>query len=119
MGTVEYDDLSNKKGTEAHQKVRGQLVSQEFASGERRDDLYAASPPVVATRLLLARLACSCGGEERPREKNKLGDVKKAFLSGTIKNMSTMVQKKWPKRGKGGWAKTRGAMCGTGDAVVV
>ena len=51
---------------------------------DRRDDLFAATPPLAATRLLLAGLACSCKRGERPQDKIMLIDVKKAFLHGSI-----------------------------------
>ena len=51
--------VEHNKGTSVSPEVRSRLVAQEFASKERRDDLFAATPPLAATRPLLAGLACS------------------------------------------------------------
>ena len=76
--------VDHNKGTPLRPEVRSRLVAQEFASKDRRDDLFAATPPLAATRLLLAGLACSCKRGERPQDKIMLIDVKKAFLYGSI-----------------------------------
>ena len=35
-------------------KVRCRLVAQEFAGSDKREDLYAGTPPLAATRYLLS-----------------------------------------------------------------
>ena len=35
-------------------KVRCRLVAQEFAGNDKREDLYAGTPPLAATRYLLS-----------------------------------------------------------------
>ena len=51
--------VDHNKGTSVSPEVRSRLVAQEFASKDRRDDLFAATPPLATTRLFLAGLACS------------------------------------------------------------
>ena len=65
-------------------KVRSRLVAQEFAAGQDRDDLFAGTPPLMATKLLLSDLASQ--GDEKWHGKSRLlvMDVKKAFLYGDI-----------------------------------
>jgi len=63
--------------------VRSRLVAQEFASGEVREDLFAGTPPLAATRYIVSSVA-SCG-EGRPGRKRLMAlDIKKAFLYGDI-----------------------------------
>ena len=52
------------KGTREVPKVRSRLVGQEFAHGERRDDLYAPTPPLAAARFLLS--TCASRGKRGP-----------------------------------------------------
>ena len=63
-------------------QVRCRLVAQEFAGSEKREDLYAGTPPMAATRYLLSDTVSR--GRARVRQKRKLMvlDVKRAFLHG-------------------------------------
>ena len=72
------------KGTSDRPKVRSRLVGQEFAGKEIREDLFAATPPMSATRTLLS-LAASQKGTEKSAKRLMVLDVKKAFLYGRIK----------------------------------
>ena len=72
------------KGTVDQPKVRSRLVGQEFAGKEIREDLFAATPPMSATRTLLS-LAASRGGTEQSASRIMVLDVKKAFLYGKMK----------------------------------
>ena len=66
------------KGSE----VRCRLVAQEFASKEDRDDLFAGTPPLMASRLVLSDVASS------GRRKNvMILDIKRAFLYGDIEDV--------------------------------
>ena len=61
-------------------KARCRLVAQEFAGSDKREDLYASTPPLAATRYLLSDSVSR-------RRRNKRGklmvvDVKRAFLHG-------------------------------------
>ena len=51
--------VDHNKGTCAQREVQRRLVAQEFATDDRRDDLFAATPALAATRLLQADLSCS------------------------------------------------------------
>ena len=62
-------------------KVRCRLVAQEFAGSDKREDLYAGTPPLSATRYLLSD-SVSRGRRERFRRKLMVVDVKRAFLHG-------------------------------------
>ena len=42
--------VDHNKGTSVSPEVRSRPVAQEFASKDRRDDLFAATPPLAATR---------------------------------------------------------------------
>ena len=45
------------RGTKEVPKVTSKLVGQEFAHGQRREDLYAPTPPSAAARYLLSTCA--------------------------------------------------------------
>ena len=77
-------------------KVRCRLVAQEFAGKDKREDLYAGTPPLSATRYLLSdsvsRGSSGCGNARdsspwSPTRKKSLRklmvvDIKRAFLHG-------------------------------------
>ena len=48
--------VAENEGTKEVPKVRTRLVGQEFAHGQRRDDLHAPTPPLAAAWYLL----CTC-----------------------------------------------------------
>ena len=78
---VRWVDVNN--GTKEVLKVRSRLVGQEFAHGERRDDLYAPTPPQAAARFLLS--TCASRGKRGPGDyRILLLDIKKAFLYGKM-----------------------------------
>ena len=69
------------KGTKEVPKVRSKLVGQEFAHGERRDDICAPTPPSAAARFLLS--TCASRGKRGQGDcRILLLDIKKAFLYG-------------------------------------
>ena len=71
------------KGTKEVPRIRSRLVGQEFAHGERRDDLYAPTPPLAAARYLLS--TCASRGKQGPGDyRVLLLDIKKALLYGKI-----------------------------------
>ncbi len=61
-------------------KVRCRLVAQEFAGNDKREDLYAGTPPLSATRYLLSDSVSR--GRRNKRVKLMVVDVKRAFLHG-------------------------------------
>ena len=62
-------------------KVRCRFVAQEFAGSDKREDLYAGTPPLAATRYLISD-SVSRGRKNRYRRKLMVVDVKRAFLHG-------------------------------------
>ena len=74
------------KGAKEVPKVRSRLIGQEFAHGERRDDLLAPTPPLAAGRFLLS--TCASQGKRGPGDyRILLLDIKKGFLHGKISRM--------------------------------
>ena len=108
------------KGTKEVPKVRSRLVGQEFAHGERRDDLYAPTPPLAAARFLLS--TCASQGKRGPGDyRILLLDIKKAFLHGKIsRNVYIELPAEDPMSEGGGGRHLVGkldkAMYGTRDA---
>ena len=78
---VRWVDVND--GTREVPKVRSSLVGQEFAHGQRRDDLYAPTPLMAAARYLLS--TCASLGQQGPgNHRILLMDIRKAFLCGKI-----------------------------------
>ncbi len=79
-------------------KVRCRLVAQEFAGSDKREDLYAGTPPLSATRYLLSdsvsreasgnikkggtSLRSVPPGRSRNSRKRMVVDIQRAFLHG-------------------------------------
>ena len=61
-------------------KVRYRLVAQEFAGSDKREDLYAGTPPLSATRYLLSDSVSR--GRKNKRLKLMVVHVRRAFLNG-------------------------------------
>ena len=78
-------------------KVRCRLVAQEFAGKDKRDDLYAGTPPLSATRYLLSE-SVSKGKNAVPPGKLMVLDVKRAFLHGRATRSIYIL----PKNPRGG-----------------
>ena len=70
------------KGSVEDPQVRCRLVAQEFAKGEIRDDLFAATPPLSALKLLISDVATNPDPND-PKCLMSL-DVTAAFLYGDI-----------------------------------
>ena len=71
------------KGTKEVPKEKSRLFGQEFAHGDRWDDLYAPTPPQAAARFLLSTYASR--GKRGPGDNHiLLLDIKKEFLYGKI-----------------------------------
>jgi len=63
--------------------VRSRLVAQEFAGKDVRDDLFAATPPLSATKFVVSEVASKSNGGLNDWRLMVL-DVKRAFLYGDI-----------------------------------
>ena len=70
------------KATNDYSGAKCRLVGQEFASRDKREDLFAGTPPLSAMRWLLSRAMSKGRASRRP----KIGilDIRKAFLHGYI-----------------------------------
>ena len=66
---------------EALREARCRLVARDFKGGDNdRDDLFAATPPWEAVRMLMSRVTTGWGRKKR-RRKVELIDAKKAHLN--------------------------------------
>jgi len=63
--------------------VRSRLVAQEFAGKDVRDDLFAATPPLSATKYVISEVASKSDSGTNDWRLMVL-DVKRAFLYGNI-----------------------------------
>jgi len=64
-------------------KVKSRLVAQEYASKDEREDLFAATPPLAATKMLLSDIASK--SHNGPGDcRVMVLDIKRAFLYGEI-----------------------------------
>ena len=73
--SVRWVDVLKAEGT-----TRSRLVARDFKGGDRgRDDLFAATPPLEAVRMLLSRAATNT--PSRLRRKLMFIDAKKAHLN--------------------------------------
>ena len=70
--------METDKGVPGKPEVRSRMVCQEFARGHTLDDMFALTPPLVATRWLLSELA-SCGRDGPGDQRLMVLDVKRAF----------------------------------------
>ena len=64
-------------------KMKARLVAQEFAKGSNRDDIFAATPPLMASRFVVSDTA-SRGKEGNTSRRIAIFDVKRAFLHGLM-----------------------------------
>ena len=103
------------KGTAEAPNFRSRLCAQEFAKGELRDDLFAATPPLLGVKLL----ASLCASERGKRL--MVLDVKRAFLYGaTTRPIFARLPPEDPRYGTPGlvW-RLQKAMYGTRDAPAI
>ena len=101
------------------EKVKSRLVAQEFASKDGRDDLFAGTPPLAATRMLLSDVASRGRGGPGQR-KIMILDIKRAFLHGEIEEeIYIELPLEDPKRLQGMVGRLKKAMYGTRAAPQV
>ena len=96
--------------------MRSMLVGQEFAGKEKKDELYAPTPPLMAARFLVS--LCASRGRQQSPWRMMVIDVKKAFLYGVIhRNVYIELPDEDPESQKGALVgKLDKAMYGTRDA---
>ena len=68
------------KGTEEHPIAKPRLVAREFNTGDKRGELFAGTPGLVAMRTVISRAMTKC--EKGTKCSIMLADVKTAFLYG-------------------------------------
>lgn len=85
-GPISTKWVDVNKGSEENQEVRCRLVARDFKpKGEKeREDLFAATPPLEAKKLLFSMAAGQFGATSTEPEKLMFIDVKKAHLNGTV-----------------------------------
>lgn len=113
--------VETSKGTAVAPKVRSRLVCQEFAIGNDPDgDLFAPTPPLGATRLLLSNLA-SNGRNGPGNHRAMFLDFTRAFLYGDAeRELYIEIPDEDPdKKGGINVGRLRKAMYGTRDAPAV
>ena len=99
--------------------VKSRLVAQEFAGQEVRDDLFAGTPPLAATKMLLSDVA-SRGRAGPGHRKVMVLDIKRAFLHGDIEEeIYIELPPEDPRRAEGFVGRLRKAMYGTRAAPLV
>ena len=76
VGTRWLDSLKNGK-------MKARLVAQEFAKGTNRGDIFAATPPLMASRFVISDTAPR-GKEGNTSRRLAIFDVKRAFLHGVM-----------------------------------
>ena len=104
------------KGT----KIRSRLVAQEFAKGDvEREDLFAGTPPLGATKFLLSDLASNGSSGTHGRRLMVL-DIKRAFLYGAVEEtIFVELPDEDPMKAQGYMGQLQKAMYGTRAAPVV
>ena len=74
--------------TDKGDKVICRLVAQEFAGNDKREDLYAGTPPITATRYLLSNTVSRRRMPNVPLSRKLMVlDIKQAFLHGIAKRL--------------------------------
>ena len=100
------------KGTEEHPIAKARLVAREFSTGEKRGELFAGTPGLMAMRTFISRAMTKC--ENGAKRSIMLADVKTAFLYGDARR--SLYVELPPGRYVG---KLERAMCGTRDAPMI
>ena len=104
-----------QKGEEA----RSRFVAQEFAGKDDREDIFAATPPLFATKLAISD-AASRGDQGQGERALQVLDVKCAFLYGEIEDKVFIeLPPEDPHHGQGYVGVLRKAMYGTRGAPYV
>ena len=100
-------------------RIRSRLVAQEFATQGDRDDLFAGTPPLAATKMILSELASS--GRQGPGDHRLMVlDIKRAFLYGYIEDeLYIELPDEDPMKAKGYLGRLVKAMYGTRAAPQV
>ena len=68
-----------KKGTEEHPIAKARLVAREFDSGDKRGELFAGTPGLMAMRTVISRAMTK--REDGEKRSIMLTDVKTALMA--------------------------------------
>ena len=80
--------VGHNKGDKANPDIRCRWVGREFKGRDRdRDDLFAATPPLEAKKVLFAMAACQKGVHKSKLKKIGLIDIKKAYFHAEVKRL--------------------------------
>ena len=84
------------KGTEEHPIAKARLVASDFNTGDKRGELFAGTPGLMAMRTVISKAMTKC--ENGVRRSIMLADVKTAFLYGDARQhlVNTSVSLKGP-----------------------
>jgi hypothetical protein len=103
-GPISTKWVDVNKGTEDEQEVRCRLVARDFKpKGEKeREDLFAATPPLEAKKLLFRMAAGQVGATDKECVKLMFIDVKKAHLNGVVGDgVDVYIELPWEAGAKG------------------
>ena len=125
MGTyLRIVDISIKwvithSGTEEHPIAKARLVAREFNTGDKRGELFAGTPGLMAMRTVISRSMTK--HEDSAKRSIMLGDVKTAFLFGDARRpLYVELPPEDPLSASGRYVgKLECAMYGTRDAPVI
>ena len=111
--------IDTNKGSETNPKYRSRFVAREIKSlhgGNSREDLFAATPPWEAVKILLSDVVTDYGAGHR-RKKLMFIDISKAYLFApvTVENLFVDLPPEQAIPGKCG--KLKKALYGTRDAA--
>ena len=101
------------KGTEEHPITKAHMVAREFNSGDKRAELFAGTPGLMAVRTVISRAMTRC--EDGAQRSIMLADVKTAFLYGDARrSLYVELSPEDPLSASGRWVgKLDSAMYGT------
>ena len=96
-------------------KEKSRLCGREFNSSGPRDDLFAGTPPLVATKLLISE--CATKAQSREAYRLMVLDVKRAFLYGKARrDIYLKLPREDPMSGGKVLGKLERSLYGTRDA---
>ena len=81
--TISIKWVITNKGTEEQPIAKARLVAREFNTGDKRGELFAGTPGLMATRTVISRAMTGC--ENGARRSIMLAFVKTAFLHGNAR----------------------------------
>ena len=71
--------IDHNKGDDLHEKYRSRLVAQQFNSGPMEDNIFAATPPLEALRMVISNATTGKRGKVI-----MIADVSRAYMYARI-----------------------------------